>query len=247
MPHLSSSLSSSLTFHGSLNAGDRMGQVLTHHLSLHGVPFVNHNPLSLPTGHCVVVSCPGDRSFYTYRGAVESFDPTVSTPSPCHLHLAGFSNFGSLSVDRMVSLFKEVLSSGGTTSLTPQWGETYDSLLPLLPFITYLICSESEAYGISLTSSTSAVSDFFSSPSSPSNTVITTGSGGGYLVTPSSGMHLSFTAPILPSPPVDLTGAGDAFAAGFISVAVGRGGGVEEAVKEGAAWGGACCLVKGAR
>lgn len=60
-------------------------------------------------------------------------------------------------------------------------------------------------------------------------------------------MHLSFTAPILPSPPVDLTGAGDAFAAGFISVAVGRGGGVEEAVKEGAAWGGACCLVKGAR
>ncbi|GMI20987.1 hypothetical protein TrRE_jg3148, partial [Triparma retinervis] len=79
-----------LTFHGSLNPDDRMGAVLLRHLDGHGINFVNHNPSSLPTGHCVVVSCPEDRSFYTYRGSVGAFNPSISLPPPpCHLHLGG--------------------------------------------------------------------------------------------------------------------------------------------------------------
>ena len=142
----------------------------------------------------------------------------------------------------MCALFKSSL----TTSLTPQYSKSYAPLLPLLPLTTYLICSSSEAHGISGSPLKSWVVDYFSSPSSPLHTIVTEGSSGGYVVSRGVGVILTFTAPLLTEPVVDPTGAGDAFTAGFIKEVMVEGRSLEDGVRTGAAGGGGTVCIKGA-
>ena len=160
-----------------------------------------------------------------------------------HLHIAGYYNIDGFfdgQLKRLLQIIRDRRGSGTTISLVPQHDatEVWDGgLLDLLPLVDYLICSELEAECIAnagsandsdekdaTSTATTEISGsidiqrlaaFFYRASPKTCVVVTLGSKGAVALRDCEIVHRQ-EAPANISDPVDPTGAGDAFAAGFL-------------------------------
>ena len=207
-PHL-------ISFHSSINNSDANGIQLSSHILSNNIPFTNHNSLNLPTAHCVCVSNTSDRGFMSYQGCLEHFDPrscqidSKSKTITNHVHIAGYFNLNIFKANdgaalfELLSLLTSTNSSSRTTtvSLVPQFDASNAFKIPkrILEKVDYLILSESEYTKIA--------------PSlrahRPPYVVVTKGERGATCCACDSP-----AAPI--DKIIDVTGAGDAFCAGFL-------------------------------
>jgi sugar/nucleoside kinase (ribokinase family) len=214
----------------------------------------------LATGHCVVVSQGGERSFLTHRGCVEYFSPRhvnlsyqldssasrmepptldsdKTTLNHLHIHIAGYYNLPCFWNGSLKDFLQKVKGDLTTTtvSLVPQFDATNQwdgELLDLLPNIDYLILSENEAQCITRFSNCRESSGddedgekllnhvaqtfHIDSPSARTVIIVTRGSRGAAAIQEGRVMY-RYLLPLLPDKVVDTTGAGDAFAGGFLA------------------------------
>ena len=194
------------------------------------------------TGHCAVIVSKGERSFMTHLGTIGEFEGehiltnfkdldsnsnTINTSVHQHAHIAGYFNItgfwdGKLK-SKLVDMHKA--NQNMTISLVPQHDATEQwdgELLDLLQYIDFLILSEVEAKGISNynnTSDNTSQSDLLDHIASffeayKVNVIVTLGSKGAVHIYNGDIIHQQETTPI--TNPIDPTGAGDSFAAGFL-------------------------------
>jgi len=215
---------------------DHLGDFLIDTLNSAGVDTSSMVRASgMPTGICVSLSFPQDYAMVSYPGIRESFQLTEIDMDYIrrarHLHLSGFYLQPGLQPD-CAELFRRAKSAGLTTSLDPDHDprEKWDGgIQELLAHIDLFLPNETEAARISRTPDLSAAMTYFGQ--SGKITVIKQGAGGATLV---HGKELS-SAPAFPIDPVDTTGAGDSFNAGFIFQYL-RGAPLQQC----RAWGNAC-------
>jgi len=173
------------------------------------------------SGSCIVMTSHmySDRCFITDRGVVDDmalgwFREESLIPSDTkHVHIGGFYNLGKLK-DEIHSVLKKALEGGLTTSLNPQFDATdkWDSIEPLAPFLSFLICSEMELSAITRCED-KAIAARRVLDWGCENVVVTLGPDGAEAY--STGGVIAQRA--LDVVVADTTGAGDAFVGAFIS------------------------------
>eukprot|EP00934_Nitzschia_sp_Nitz4_P004280 Nitzschia sp. Nitz4//scaffold2_size372955//81578//82756//NITZ4_000382-RA/size372955-processed-gene-0.481-mRNA-1//-1//CDS//3329546653//4270//frame0 len=202
--------------------------------------------LGLSTGHCIAIVSGGERSFMTHQGCVGQFsahdlnvDQIVHSPGDVHVHVAGFYNIPGFWDSKLESKLKEIRlrrkelfpNSLTTMSLvsqhdaTKKWDGGFDALLPYLDFA---IMNDLEARNIvrrgrrargepeSTLSQMEEIEHwaaYFGSVSPDTNIIVTRGELGAVAL---KGGQLVVNQPTLAVKPVDPTGAGDSFTAGFL-------------------------------
>jgi sugar/nucleoside kinase (ribokinase family) len=225
--------------HTVLNPEDHYGQLLLGHASDQGFPIINCRKKSgnLSTGHCIAIVSGGERSFMTHQGCVDDFkaedlsvQDIVSTGSDVHLHIAGFYNIPGFWNRQLEHKLEELRSSrtNATISLvtqhdaTKEWDGGFDSLLPWLDFA---IMNDLEARHIVRRGQAGKKSsdddkneiqnlaDHFGSVSPETYVIVTRGELGAVALKGGKVVANQYTVAVKP---VDPTGAGDSFTAGFI-------------------------------
>ena len=220
-------------------------------------------PAGAATGVCIVLSGQSDRAFATHRGAVAVAglsDADIERAREVgarggHVHVAGYYNMPAVRA-RVGELFRAVREAGGSSSLNPQWDadERWDGICELsvaggtAPDV--LICSNSEADQLG------ALEEAFGRASHARRLLdagrtrcIVTTHGSEGAVASTCDHEAAVSAPTLePDALVDATGAGDAFAAGFLTKFAARDPSIDldDALRTGCAYGAACCGVVGA-
>jgi sugar/nucleoside kinase (ribokinase family) len=189
----------------------------------------------LPTGVCVSMSFPHDYAMVSYPGIRESFvlqeidlDYVKQTR---HLHLSSYYLQPGLQ-SGCLELFQCAKAAGLTTSIDPDHDphEEWDSgIRQLLNDVDIFLPNEVEAARISRTQDLDAAMKFFDGFGH--TTVIKRGSCGVSVI---RGHQVDF-APSFKVQPVDTTGAGDSFNAGYLFQHL-RGGDLQKCM----AWGNAC-------
>jgi sugar/nucleoside kinase (ribokinase family) len=171
---------------------------------------------ALPTGVCVVMSFPQDYAMVSYPGIRNSFVLSEIdleyVKRARQLHVSGFYLQPGLHAG-CLELFQRAKAAGLTTSLDPDHDPTEEwdnGIRQLLPLVDLFFPNEIEAIRIAnaveLDESTSILADL------GHTIVIKVGANGVRL----SSHGESFSAPAFKVQPVDTTGAGDSFDAGFI-------------------------------
>jgi sugar/nucleoside kinase (ribokinase family) len=204
-----------------------------------------HHGTAISTPHCVVIVSKDDRSFMTHRGCSENFDAydlylqeMIDADSPVHFHIAGFfctPGFANGSLKKQLEKLRtererRFLNQPTTVLMVTQFdvSQNWDgSLDEIVPYLSFLIMNELEASkileargGVSQTMKghdKNPLHDwisFFSALSPTTCFVVTTGSDGA--VAFRNGALIHTVGPAVPVEVVDPTGAGDAFAAGFL-------------------------------
>ncbi len=189
----------------------------------------------LPTGICVSMSFPNDYAMVSYPGIRESFTlkeiDLDYVKQARHLHLSSYYLQPGLQ-SGCLELFQCAKAAGLTTSLDPdndprqEWG---GGIRRLLNEVDLFLPNEVEAARISGTQDLDAAMKFFDSFGH--TTVIKRGSCG---VTMIRGNQV-VSAPAFKIQPVDTTGAGDSFNAGFLFQHL-QGGDLQKCMS----WGNAC-------
>ena len=182
------------------------------------------------TGHCAVIVAKGERSFMTHLGCIEDFrgshiiDESINGYDLQHLHVSGYYNIQGFWDGELKSKLAEFKQRNKhvTVSLVPQHDATekWDGgLLDVLEHVDFLILSEVEAKCISKYHHDSAdqsffeyAAGFFRDACPNTHVIITLGSDGCVCV--HNGAMIKIAT--IKKQPVDPTGAGDAFAAGFV-------------------------------
>ena len=161
-----------------------------------------------------------------------------------HVHVAGYYNIAGFFDGQLKRLLQSIRdrrasksvaggSGRGTTiSLVPQHDATEQwdgGLVDLLPLVDYLICSEVEAANIANAGGEGEGNDLhqlasFFHRASPNTCVVVTLGARGAVALRDGKILLRQKAPVDLADPVDPTGAGDAFAAGFLHGIHGRSG-----------------------
>ena len=190
------------------------------------------------TGHCAVIVANNDRSFMTHLGCMEDFRGSHimrgNISSECahqHIHIAGYFNipgFWDGELAGQLQLIKDDMRKEGkqlTISLVPQHDATgvWDGGLDeVLKHVDFLILNELEAKSIAgcvgetdETVCIKAIAKHFNALNPKLYAIVTNGARGAAAFHLGN-MILSQSTPRQISNPVDPTGAGDAFAAGFI-------------------------------
>jgi sugar/nucleoside kinase (ribokinase family) len=222
MNDASSKITFHTTFHTTMSHSGPNGALLKHHINNLPTPITLHNhtsPNSVEkTPHCLVITSPEDRLFYTYRGSLDTFNPPPLLPTPSHhnhLHVTGLMNFPNLLTSGYIA---RQFDNFDTTSVVPQTDASnsyWKDLVTILENVTFLICSESEA--ANLCPSTSDLDSFCSSPSAALYTAVTSGPSGSTVYDRARKCKISVPAfPVRAERIRDTTGSGDAFAAGFL-------------------------------
>eukprot|EP00123_Amoebidium_parasiticum_P003274 comp14567_c0_seq2/m.10821 comp14567_c0_seq2/g.10821 ORF comp14567_c0_seq2/g.10821 comp14567_c0_seq2/m.10821 type:complete len:321 (-) comp14567_c0_seq2:200-1162(-) len=187
------------------------------------------------TGVCVILSSKDDRAFITQPGAVSRFTsadlPELATlPRPgvtrTHIHLAGYFSTNEFQKDypAMIQGIRQRASEQGSI-VTFSFDTNYDaseswvSALDILPLIDVFLPNETEAELIG------GVKGFEESALKlatyvKDSAVVTCGSRGA-VVAKNGNEGVSWVSAVPGVQPVDSTGAGDAFAAGFLAQWVG--------------------------
>lgn len=230
----------------SVNPNDEYGRMLIQHAEKHGFPLINcrKEDSGCATGHCVVIVSNNDRSFMTHQGCMHEFcahdlhiASLVEPPdnNTCmhhsHIHIAGFYNIPGFWDGKLkemlekIRLEREKLPCQTTTtfSLVPQHDATEEwdgGLLELLPLLDFCIMNELEADCISRRNKNDNNTDaiqhwahFFASASRKTCVIVTQGPCGavalynGNVIATQAAVNVQV---------VDPTGAGDAFASGFL-------------------------------
>ncbi len=180
------------------------------------------------SGHCAVIVAKGERSFMTHLGCLDDFRGShiinESMNDLHHIHVSGYFNIPGFWNGELRNKLAEIKQTSKeiTISLVPQHDatETWDGgLLDVLQHVDFLILSEVEAKGITNYYHDSESQTFFEYAATyfhdkcPNTHVIVT-------LGPEGCVHIYNGATdkveTVKKEPIDPTGAGDAFAAGFI-------------------------------
>jgi sugar/nucleoside kinase (ribokinase family) len=236
---------SQVDLHTVLNPTDHLGKLQQVHAKTHGYTLVNCLQHASPdeagaTGHCLVVVAEGERSFMSFRGCMKDFEAShvdftkiAECESDVHLHVAGFYNLigffdGKLKreLEHFLALRKERYSQFQTfVSLVPQHdatGEWDGGIKDIIPLLDIFILNQLEATAISgiQVSGDDADSQIASrfatwfGTFNPTLCVVVTLGPRGAFACRNGVVFANVQAPKVD--PLDPTGAGDNFAAGFL-------------------------------
>jgi len=206
---------------------DLYGELVTERIRESGITLAGRRAGG--QGVCICLSGQRDRAFVSYKGTVASFCEDdldlhkLLGPGTSHVHFSAFYDCSGLqpAVPRLMQRAKA--ERGATISIVPQTdsaGQWRGGLLELLPHIDVLICNQREAAaiaGVQLTdrrptwAETDEAVCRLLSAGAPL-VVITLGADGAL----AAGAEQWWFQPTAPRDVVDTTGAGDAFAAGFL-------------------------------
>ena len=180
-------------------------------------------------GVCICLSGQTDRAFVSYKGTVSALteadiDTTVLLePGTSHVHFSAYYDCVGLqpAVPNLMSMARR--ERNATISIVPQYdasGEWKSGLVELLPNVDVFICNQGEAAAITgvefegrrpSTSDTDEAVRRLLAYGAPL-VVITLGADGAI----AASEQQWWFQPTVPRDPVDTTGCGDAFAAGFL-------------------------------
>lgn len=155
------------------------------------------------------------RTQITYPGTIAAFADTSEIEAAldhfCHFHFSGVYQQHGLR-PKITRLLDRIHEAGATASLDPQWdpGERWEQLGEWLPRLDYLFVNADEAR--SITGETDALGAALKLAKSTRCPICKLGASGAAAI--EAGVELR--VPGFRVPVVDTTGAGDAFAAGFL-------------------------------
>jgi len=203
------------------------------------------SPNHSSTPHVIVIVSPGERSFIAHLGCIAHFqahqidtqklinshDDVGIYPNNqshhLHIHIAGYYNiqgFWNNALKQELKRVKTERSKLGpsyttTISLTPQYDSLQEwdgGILSLLEYIDFLILSEDEAEGITTIKKKEwrKMAEHFYAYSPNTVAIVTLGAEG--VIALSNGEVIHEEKSNVVDHVVDATGAGDAFAAGFV-------------------------------
>lgn len=215
---------------------DMIGSFLIDHLKNSGVDTSRIvRAEGAQTGICVVMSFPHEYAMASYPGVRESFcldDVDFDYVRQAkHMHMSSFYLQPGLQPGA-AELFRRAKAAGLTTSLDPDndpRGKWDGGLRELLPFVDVFLPNEQEALKISGAVDVEGALDSLNKLAA--SVVIKRGAAG--VVARSEGRTLA--VPGFRIEPLDTTGAGDSFNAGFISRFMKR-----DSLAQCVAWGNAC-------
>lgn len=200
---------------------------------------------SSSTGHCIAIVSGGERSFMTHQGCVGEFSADdvdmnmiANTPTHVHLHVAGFFNIPGFWNDKLKHKLESIRESrkqgslgdkNTTISLVTQhdagrgWDGGIDDIIPLLDFAIMnhleaknIVLRGQRVHGQSVLDSDDEIQNwatYFNFVSPTCNIIVTRGKQGAVVLR--GGKVIADQAAIIVKP-VDPTGAGDSFTAGFL-------------------------------
>ena len=215
---------------------DEFGDFLRRRLDESGVD-TSHTPgdPSERTGICVSMSFPEEYAMVSYPGIRQSFRVEdvdfdyVRTAR--HLHMSGYYLLPAMWAGA-VTLFRAAKQAGLSTSLDPDHdsaGKWDGGIRELLPYVDFFFPNEHEALSIAGADDLETAAACLRGLAA--TTVIKRGAEGVLVVSGST----TLSAPAFPVTPVDTTGAGDSFNAGFVFQFL-QGAPLERCIR----WGNAC-------
>lgn len=172
-----------------------------------------------PTSSTFVLNVSGeDRRFIHCVGANGEYDGIQVTETAIRrariLYVGGFCLLDSLTPERVVRLFRMARECGVATVLNVVFSETTDTMAwlhPVLPWTDYFFTNTDEAQRI--TSLTDPVKQAEALRELGTTTaIVTRGESGAVLMGPEARLRVG----VYPVKPIDATGTGDAFSAGFL-------------------------------
>ncbi len=168
----------------------------------------------------VAIASDGERTFYHYIGANGELREAdldwelISTVKI--LHIAGALVMPGFDGTPMASVLRTAKALGITTSLDTAYdatGKWMETLEPCLPYVDIFMPSIVEAQHLTGLSDYRDISQFLRRNYGIDTVIIKMGENGSYATTP----EVEHFAPAYPIDVVDATGAGDAYAAGFLA------------------------------
>jgi len=144
----------------------------------------------------------------------------IKTNRYSHIHIAGYYNipkFWNGALKSKLAGIQNQRGSNSLTSLTPQFDSTQQwdgGIRELLPHVNFVIMSQSEAENITRCKDENLMAKFFHSISPSTYAIVTKGAEGAIVLHNSTILHKQNAQVGIRV--IDTTGAGDAFAAGFI-------------------------------
>ena len=201
-----------------------------------------------PTSSTFVLNVAGeDRRFIHCVGANAEYDGGCldqhAISSARSIFLGGFGLMESLTPDRAIRLFRMARAANIPTALNivvPQKTELSEWIHPILPWTDYFFCNNDEAGQI--TQQTDPVRQAEQLQSAGARNAIVTHGERGAIMVGSTGRLKSAVYPVQP---IDGTGTGDAFAAGFL-LGVLKSVSLADCLKWGTAMGASCVQSIGA-
>ena len=167
----------------------------------------------------VAIASDGERSFCHYIGANgELCEADINwelLKTAKILHVAGALVMPKFDGHPMANVLRKAKTLGLTTSLDTAWdatGKWLDTLAPCLPFVDIFLPSLTEAEHLTGTSELPEIAQFFINYGI-STVGIKMGDRGSYVATDTEELFI----PAYPAEAIDATGAGDAYAAGFLA------------------------------
>jgi len=224
----------SVTLHTAINPTDDFGKLMLNHTATHGIPFINcahENEFSASTGHCIVIVANNERSFMTHQGVIAGlaankvhFNVMAHEANIIHVHIAGFYNiqgFWDGQLQERIAWLRQTRKEQTTCiSLVTQHdatGEWDGGLVDLLPCLDFVFLNDLEAkYVTRLAGEDVAMEHFveyFARVAPNTCAIITRGEHGAIAIR--NGIIIAKQAAVKVLP-IDPTGAGDAFCAGFL-------------------------------
>ncbi len=214
---------------------DEFGDFLRRRLGERGVDTSRVARDSGRTGICISMSFPEEYAMVSYAGIRETFRVEdvdfeyVKTAR--HLHMSGFYLLPGMwaGVGR---LFREAKQAGLSTSLDPDHdslGKWNGGIRELLPYVDFFLPNEHESLSITGADDLEAAAACLRGLAA--TTVIKRGAEGVLVVSGSA----TIAAPAFRITPVDTTGAGDSFNAGFLFQVL-QGAPLDQCIR----WGNAC-------
>jgi ribokinase len=231
---------------------DPAGQAQVESLHRLGVDVRFRVDRTRPTGTCLVLVAPtGERTMVPDPGAnlalLEHDVPVDEFGPGDHLHVSGYALLRD-SRDAGLHALHTAAASGmsvsvGAASSAPLQQLGADAFLAMLPDGVLLFANEREA-GVLVGTDAGAV-DLARSLAGPTRQVVVTG-GSGIAAWSDGDTVTTLAAEPLDRPELDTTGAGDAFAAGFLAARA-RGASPEVCLRDGHALAAAACRTTGGR
>ncbi len=200
---------------------DTFGNFLKNLLIGHGIDIkgLKQDDKDNTSSTVVLVSSDGERTFLHYSGTnakltIEDIDFDLIKETKI-LHVAAVYLLPSLEGIPIAQILREAKEVGVITSLDTAWnakGRWLEKIEPSLPYIDYFLPNIEEASMISGKDSPEEIADYFLSYG-VRVIGLKMGDKGCYIKSKDKGFYL----PAFKVKPVDTTGAGDAFVAGFLT------------------------------
>ncbi len=200
---------------------DGFGDLLVQVLQGHGIDTrgVVRDPANNTSGTMVMVDEDGERTFVHYVGAngsIRQADIDLDLVRQARvLHIAGSNLMPGFDGEATARILESARTAGVATSLDTAWdssGRWLALVEPCLPHLDLFLPSIEEARRIAGREAPQSVADFFLGYG-VKTVVLKMGSQGCHVSTRDKSFHL----PAFPVQAVDATGAGDAFAGGFLA------------------------------